>query len=404
MTTSPADATATPSRPARPGSATPSSIVYILQFTAVAIWVAYATVYFKALGIDLAVIGVLAAVPSAVAIVAAPAWGLVADRLGDMRPPYLVASVWAAGAALVLALGPAMPWLALVVVAVALGTSALTPLLDARTVQRLWPDRERFGQARAWGSVSFIVTTVVVGAVLGVIGLNAMFVLYAVALVVGGLLAYALLGRPEGALRVGGIGPLAALGLLRMPGLRLFFVGSVISWLASSMALTLLSLRVVDLGGGPEAVGLAWAVNASLEIPLMLLFPRLAKRVRLEVLIVVGLGVFALRAALWSVATTPAMLIAFAAISGIGFAFVYVGMTAYIASRVPGHLQATAQALFGSTAYAIGSIAGAILAGQIAQAAGIGAAYPASAVLGAVGAVLVWLAIGRRPPALEEAG
>ena len=66
--------------------------MYGFQFLAIGAWNAYATVYFEARGLPLALIGVLAAVPAAVAIVASPAWGLVADRLGDMRPPYLVAS------------------------------------------------------------------------------------------------------------------------------------------------------------------------------------------------------------------------------------------------------------------------------------------------------------------------
>ena len=35
-------------------------------------------------------IGVLAAIPAVVAIVAAPAWGLVADRLGDVRAPLVL--------------------------------------------------------------------------------------------------------------------------------------------------------------------------------------------------------------------------------------------------------------------------------------------------------------------------
>jgi nitrate/nitrite transporter NarK len=70
--------------------------VYGFQFIAIGAWTAYAAVYFEEIGVDLAVIGVLAAVPAAVAILAAPAWGLVADKLGDMRLPYLVAALWAA--------------------------------------------------------------------------------------------------------------------------------------------------------------------------------------------------------------------------------------------------------------------------------------------------------------------
>ena len=109
----------------------------MLLFSAVGCWSAYAPVLFQELGVGLAVIGLLASVPAAVSIVGAPAWGLVADRLGDVRPPLLVAGLWAAAAAALLALQPPMPWIALVVAILAAGSSGLTPLVDARTVERL---------------------------------------------------------------------------------------------------------------------------------------------------------------------------------------------------------------------------------------------------------------------------
>ena len=74
-----------------------------------------------------------------------------------------------------------------------------------------------------------------------------------------------------------------------------------------------------------------------------------------------------------------------------------VGTTSYVASRVPSGLQATAQALFGGTTFAFGTIAGAIMAGQVAAAGGLWAVYPVAAVVALAGAVMIWLAIGRRP-------
>jgi MFS family permease len=115
-----------------------------------------------------------------------------------------------------------------------------------------------------------------------------------------------------------------------------------------------------------------------------------------ERLIVAGIAVYAVRSALWGVAQEPVTFVAAAGISGIGFAFLLVGTTTYVAARFASSLQGTAQALFGGTVSSIGYIAGAVLAGLVAQQAGIGAVYPASAVGCAVGAVLVWVAVGRR--------
>jgi PPP family 3-phenylpropionic acid transporter len=372
--------------------------VYALQFIAIAAWTAYATVYFEELGIPVAMIGVLAAVPAAVAILAAPAWGLVADRLGDMRVPYLVAGLIAAAAGAMLAAGSGLPVVVGAVLLLSVGVAGMTPLLDARTIQRLWPRRDRYGQARVAGSLAFAGGSVATGALIGASDTRVMFVVYAAASAAAGVAALALLGRPgTGAIakRVANVGPLAALGLLREPGMGLFFVGSSIVWTAAVGAMTLFSLRILELGGDATLVGIGWATTALSEAPLMILFSRLARRVPIERLIVIGLLLFVVRAVLWTLAESPWVVIALTTLGGTGYALALVGTTTYVARRAPAHLQATAQALFGMTTFSIGSIAGAVLAGQFAAIGGLWAVYPAGVVGSAVGAVLVWWAIGR---------
>lgn len=394
-----AEADAPPHRSSLAGVLAPSWVVYGFQFVGIGAWTAYITVYLEQLGVDLAAIGVLAAVPGAVAILAAPAWGLVADRLGDMRLPYLVAGLWAAAAGLALVTGPGMPWLALLVLALSVGAAGMSPLVDARTIQRLWPARERFGLARVAGSLAFTAGTIGTGILVAASEVRVMFVVYALAMSGAGVAAVALLGRPRraaGEKRVVNVGPRAALGLLGERGLGLFFAGSAVMWTASMGAMTLYSLRILELGGDATLVGIGWGMTALFEVPFMLLFTRLARRFPVEALIVTGSLLFVVRGVLWTVADTPVAVIAITTLGGAGFALALVGTTAYVARRAPVHLQATAQALFGATTFSIGSIAGAILAGQVAAAGGLWAIYPVSVVGSVAGAVMVWWAIARR--------
>jgi MFS family permease len=386
------------------GALARSALVYMLLFSAVGCWSAYASVLFQELGVGLAAIGVLAAVPSAVAIVGAPTWGLVADRLGDVRPPLLVAGLWAAAAASLLALQPPMPWIALVVAVLAAGSSGLTPLVDARTVERLGRARDRFGEARAFGSLGFIITTLAVGVLVQALGTPAMLAVYVPALALTGIVGAAVLGRGSRTARAAGIGPIRALGLLRDPGMGLFFAGSIVVWLAATGAITFFSLRLIELGGDARLVGIGWAANAVLEIPTMLAYRRLSGRLRVQWLLVAGAAIFVVRAALFAASDSPMGLVVGAALGGVGFALFLVGTTTFIARRAPASLRATAQALFTSTAYAVGSIIGGILAGLVAGAWGLAAVFPAAAITSAVGAVLIWLAVIRRDvPAGAEA-
>ncbi|HEY3335053.1 MAG TPA: MFS transporter [Candidatus Limnocylindrales bacterium] len=385
------------------GALTRSAAVYMILFSAVGCWSAYASVLFKELGVGLAVIGLLASVPAAVSIVGAPTWGLVADRLGDVRPPLLVAGLWAAAAASLLALQPPMPWTALVVAVLAAGSSGLTPLVDARTVERLGRARDRFGQARAFGSLGFILTTLAVGMLVQASGTVAMLAVYVPALALTGIAGAALLGRGSRSTRASGIGPIRALRLLRDPGMGLFFAGSVVVWIAATGVMAFFSLRLIELGGDARLVGIGWAANAVLEIPTMLAYRRLVGRLRVQWLLVAGAAIFVVRAALFAVTGSAIGLVVGAALGGVGFGLFLVGTTTFVARRAPASLRATAQALFSSTAFAIGSIVGGILAGLVAGEWGLAAVFPAAAVTSAVGALMIWLAVIRRDVPVQAA-
>ena len=282
-----------------------------------------------------------------------------------------------------------MPWVVLVVAILAAGSSGLTPLVDARTVERLGRARDRFGQARAFGSLGFILATLAVGVLVQATASTAMLAVYVPALALTGIVGAALLGRGSRTTRASGIGPLHALRLLRDPGMGLFFAGSVVVWVAGAGVMAFFSLRLIELGGDARLVGIGWAANAVLEIPTMLAYRRIVARVRVQWLLVAGAAVFVVRALLFTVTGSALGLVAGAALGGVGFGLFLVGTTTFVARRAPASLRATAQALFSSTAFALGSIVGGILAGLVAGGWGLAAVFPVMAVGSLIGAILV---------------
>src|SRR5258705_9134457 len=84
--------------PSQPSVRGPS-IVYALLFFAVGTFFPYLSVFYRSVGLSLAGIGLIAALTGFVAVVAAPVWGAVVDRLRDARGPLLVAGLWGAAAA-----------------------------------------------------------------------------------------------------------------------------------------------------------------------------------------------------------------------------------------------------------------------------------------------------------------
>ena len=269
----------------------------------------------------------------------------------------------------------------------------MAPLVDARTVQDLGADRGRYGQARALGSAGFIVCSIAVGALIDATGDGAMFATYIPLLAGTALVAGLLFGRPSRGQRVMGIGPIRALALLRTRTFGLFFASSVLVWTAFGGASAYFSVRLVEQGADASLVGLGWAVNALVEVPAMLVFRRLADRTGVPALIVAGALVLGIRNLGWGLADSAGASVTVAALSGVGFSLVLVGTTTLLADLVPSTMRATAQALFLGTAYAIGSIAGSLGAGLVAQAAGVGPMFQVMAAIGLAGAAATWVAL-----------
>ena len=139
---------------------------YIVYFVAVGAAYPYLPVHYRALGLDLGTIGLLAALAAATQLLAAPAWGALADLFGRSRLTLPAAAIVAASGAFALALArEPIPVIAAVVV-LSVGLAGISPVLDARTIELLGADRARFGRVRVWGSASFVVSAALCGPLL----------------------------------------------------------------------------------------------------------------------------------------------------------------------------------------------------------------------------------------------
>ncbi len=284
-------------------------------------------------------------------------------------------------------------------------------MVDSRVV-RIVGRRERFGEARAWGSAAFVVVAFVAGAAIERLGPRGMFVINLPLLLAAGIGAWVLL-RPAtrdpararsatigGTARaaLAGLAPSSILAVLSRPRFGPLFIALLAIWSSNAALLGFLSLRVIDLGGDATLVAAAWSIGAVLEVPLMIAFPRLAGRVGAERLIVIGAFAFSARALASAAATEPWQIVAASALGGFGYAFVYVGTVTWVAGSVSRSTQATAQGIFTGTTANIGAITGSLVGGAIGAAFGLPVLFAIAGAGFALGGVLVWRAIVGRGP------
>lgn len=368
-------------------------LAYIVYFGAVGAAFPYLPVFYRDLGLDLDAIGLIAALQAATQLVTAPIWGGLADRFPHSSLTLPAAALFAAvgGAVLVAATG----LLSAIVGGVILfaGLAGIGPVLDARSLELLGADRARYGQVRAWGSVAFVVSATIVGIVLDWKGPRAIFAVYLPALLLTAVVT-AFLPR-RGTSRSASI-LRGARTVLGAPGLAVFLGGVFLVWTSLSAMNAFYSIQIVALGGGATLVGVAWAVGAIVEVPIMFAFARLSKRFGTDRLVVAGATAFALRALLAALARDPLTLVAISVLEGFSFAFFFVGGVTYVARLAPTSLAGTAQGMFAAVA-GLATIVGSSVGGVVADLITIPGLFAATAALHLLAAAVVTFAVRRGP-------
>lgn len=379
--------------PITPGVA--ARLCYVALFAAVGASFPYLGVFYQARGLDLGAIGLMTALGAAAALVAAPIWGVLADRYA--RSPVVIpaaALITAAGGA-ALALADGVPAMALALVVLSLAFAGIAPTLDARTLETVASHRDRYARIRAWGSASFIVVVAFTGALIERAGPESLFVVYLAALLVLAVVSLPLHGSRPGPR----LPRMSAIGVvLRHRPIARFLPAVLLVWSASMAINWVFSIHLIELGAPGELVGSAWAIGALVEIPILAAYPWLAARIGSHLLLAIGAGAFALRGFAMVLTTDPFLVALTMALHGVAFALVLVGGVTYVSRHAPQAAEATAQAILSAVVFSVAMIIGPGIGSWIAEAAGVPALLAVAAVTSTIAVPLLWLAAREERP------
>jgi PPP family 3-phenylpropionic acid transporter len=192
-------------------------------------------------------------------------------------------------------------------------------------------------------------------------------------------LAVAFLVRP-----VGGASPIRpslrdAARLLGNRTLLLLMGAGLLHWAALSPFHVFLGIHLGDLGAGPRAVSAAIGLAVACEIPAMLFFTRIEKRLSLAGAIALTCALTALRWAATAVTSAPGPLVALQVLHGFTFGVWYSASIGLLAREVPPEVRASGQALFVAVVFGVGNVLGNLVSGALYDAAGGRARFAAAA-------------------------
>ncbi|MDR2649615.1 MAG: MFS transporter, partial [Clostridiales bacterium] len=262
-----------------------SSIEFMFWFASAAS--AYMTVFLQKAGYTPAQVGFINALNSVIAICATPFWGMMADKFSSIRKIFIFCVIMASITwALIpvsskIIFGP----IALIEIIIPLGAAFRMPassLIDAFVVQSAARERLQYGQIRFWGSFSFAVMNMALGAVLPQIGVDASFYVYGAAFTPLMYIMWNMKNTDETG--IGAVKKNASSGQLNMG--RLFknyyyvtyLIFAIFLFMPANTSGAFLPYLIDSVGGNTARFGMVAGYKALLEVPALLLMKPITRK------------------------------------------------------------------------------------------------------------------------------
>lgn len=366
--------------PARPAARL--SAFYAAAFLVTGIKLPFWPVWLAARGLRPREIALVLAAALWMKVVATPAVGALADRLGRRRAVMVLLAAAALSAYAALALAAGFAALLLLTALAATAQSAAMPLGDAITLAGTRSAGLDYGRIRLWGSASFILAALAGGAALGAGSAGRVLPLVIAA---SALLLLACLAVPPLAEGTGERSRRAGFAAVAGDPRFWLFVATASALQAShQLYYGFATLYWRSLGYSPALIGCLWAEGVVAEILLFWQGGRLLAHLGPLGLMALGGGAGILRWSLMGLASSPAGFAALQLLHAFTFGASQLGAMMFLARTVPPSAGASAQTLYAAISSGLGSGLVMLMAGALYGALG-GRAFPLMAILSAAG-------------------
>jgi MFS transporter, PPP family, 3-phenylpropionic acid transporter len=343
-------------------SAVHASAMYLAFYMAVGSFAPFLNLYYQRIGMTSTQIGILAALPSLVISTLPMVWGGIADARRWHRPMLWIALLLTPFAVLVLSTARSFETLIILVFIWAVAFSPILPLIDSAAVEAAAQHSRSFGDLRAWGTIGWSISTVLIGALIEQTHIRVIF--YTYASVTGLLLVISLFQKP----RIAVLRTSMWRGfrdLITRPGLALFLLSIFLLTMASSAVNQFMSVYLDEIGTSESLIGLAWMLASLSEIPVMFGAHMLLKRIGARGLLIIAFAVYALRWLLLSFADVPVLALATQLLHGLSFGMLLIGGVTHMSQHTPSGLGTTSQALFNTVVFGLAGAVGALVGGPL---------------------------------------
>ena len=361
-------------------------VLYIFYFGAFGISLPYLNLYYREFGLTGFQIGLINTLAPFMGMLGGPFWGTLADRFGHLRYFLGLAATGAVIAALSLSFARSFPNLLLIAAIQTFFFAPIMPLLDSLTLQILGRNREFYGRQRIWGSIGFIITSLIFGFLFERIGLHWLF--YGFSLIMLAFL-FTSFWLPSQEANINLQIRHNFISLIKKPNWLFFTMSILILGIGNSGMNNFLGVYLKEMGAKETLIGSVSSLGTLTELPIMFFSANLIARIGSRRMLGLAFLMFSIRWVLYGIMPTFEWAVPITLLHGFSFGFYWIASVAYANELAPENFKSTAQGLFAGTLNLTG-ILGALIGGVLFDRFGPSKQFIFYGCLGLFALVFLW--------------
>ncbi len=364
---------------------------YFVYYFFVGAFVPYWGLYLKSEQFTAADIGILMSLFQISRIFAPNFWGWLADHTGK-RAQWIqltaflglcgfTAVFWAHG----------FYWLFFVMAALSLFTSSTLPLAESLTLAHLATTNGHYSQIRMWGSLGFIVASVILGYFIDFAGIRSLLWFLLIVQMVLLMLSRTL---PDPKVVQHAHDQFSIWQIIKQPNVIALLVGCSLMVTAHGVLYNFYSIYLSDHGYSKGLIGLLWSVGVICEIGIFMLMPKIMQHYSLKTILLISLALAVFRFCLIGFAIDNIWLLVLAqTLHAATFGSFHAASVEVITQFFNGRHQAKGQAIYNSVAYGIGGTIGGVAGGYALQYLGGQKTFMLAAIFPLIGILVIGLGL-----------
>ncbi len=338
-----------------------------LLFAGFALISPFFVLYLQSIGFSGAEIGVMAGINPLVTFVGATLWTGLADVTRRHRLIMTMAmAVEIAGNILFPFLRGFLLVLSVAVV-INFFFAPVPSFADNAAMFMLGEKKEYFGRIRLGGTIGYALAGPLAGMPIGMFGLRAGFWSADLVFLLALFLSRGFVHAPVKAASPARNGIRT---LLANPRWILFLAVSLSGGVALAGMNSYLLPYMKELGADMPVMGIALAIGAVTEIPVLFFGHRLIRWLQPHRMFMSAMALIGVRLLLFAFCSTPALILLVQLLFGFAFSALWTAGVAYADQHAPEGMKATAQGLFGATIVGVGMAIGGLLGGLLLESLG----------------------------------